>query len=126
MKARRRNRLTSKPKSGLTRSVTTTVPMNSQRTASMPRCMPSASRAGRTTISAVSTQKKSRPATRVGRTSSRRMFEKPCSYAALPSFGMNFSATPLLHQRWLVGGGPSSKRCPWWPPQRMQWYSVRG
>jgi two-component system, cell cycle sensor histidine kinase and response regulator CckA len=34
--------------------------MNSQRTASMPRCMPSASRAGRSTISAVRTQKKKR------------------------------------------------------------------
>ena len=44
----------------------------------------------------------------------------------LASFGMNLSAAPLLHQRWLVGGGPSSKRWPWWPPQRLQWYSVRG
>src|SRR5688572_2051071 len=79
MKARRRKRLTSRPKSGLTRRVTTTVPMKSQRTASMPRCMPSASRAGRTTISAVSTQKKNTPATSVGASSSRRMFEKPCS-----------------------------------------------
>ena len=45
---------------------------------------------------------------------------------AAPSLGMNFSATPLLHQRWWVGGGPSSKTWPWWPPQRMQWYSLRG
>ena len=28
---------------------------------------------------------------------------------ALPAFGMNLSATPLLHQRLPVGGGPSSK-----------------
>ena len=47
-------------------------------------------------------------------------------YALPPSFGMNLSATPLLHQRWLVGGGPSSNTWPWWPPQRLQWYSVRG
>src|SRR2546423_11683770 len=40
--------------------------------------------------------------------------------------GMNRSATPLLHQRCPVGGGPSSNTCPWWPPQRTQWYSVRG
>src|SRR5712691_11240359 len=40
--------------------------------------------------------------------------------------GMNRSATPLLHQRCPVGGGPSSNMCPWWPPQRTQWYSVRG
>src|SRR5215510_9741817 len=39
---------------------------------------------------------------------------------------MNRNATPLLHQRSPVGGGPSSKTCPWWPPQRTQWYSVRG
>src|ERR671935_1593096 len=39
---------------------------------------------------------------------------------------MNRNATPLLHQRCPVGGGPSSKTCPWWPPQRTQWYSVRG
>ena len=25
-----------------------------------------------------------------------------------------------------VGGGPSSNTWPWWPPQRAQWYSVRG
>jgi hypothetical protein len=25
-----------------------------------------------------------------------------------------------------VGGGPSRKTWPWWPPQRAQWYSVRG
>jgi hypothetical protein len=31
---------------------------------------------------------------------------------ALPDFGMNRSATPLLHQRWPVGGGPSSNTCP--------------
>ena len=29
---------------------------------------------------------------------------------ALPLLGMNLSATPLLHQRCRVGGGPSSKR----------------
>src|SRR5262249_45574967 len=40
--------------------------------------------------------------------------------------GTNLSATPLLHQRCPVGGGPSSNTCPWCPPQRMQWYSVRG
>src|SRR6056297_808076 len=40
--------------------------------------------------------------------------------------GTKRSARPLLHQRWPVGGGPSSKTWPWWPPQRMQWYSVRG
>ncbi len=83
MKTRRRNRLTSKPKSGLTRRVTTTVPMKSQRTASMPRCMPSASRAGRTTISAVSTQKKNSPATRAGPASSRRMFANRCRIAVV-------------------------------------------
>lgn len=26
--------------------------------------------------------------------------------------GINRSATPLLHQRCLVGGGPSSNKCP--------------
>jgi hypothetical protein len=44
----------------------------------------------------------------------------------LPLLGINFNATPLLHQRLPVGCGPSSKTWPWWPPQRMQWYSVRG
>src|SRR5215510_11296893 len=39
---------------------------------------------------------------------------------------MNRNATPLLHQRSPVGGGPSSNTCPWWPPQRTQRYSVRG
>ena len=39
-------------------SVTTAVPMNSHRIASSPLSMPSASRAGRSTISAVSTEKK--------------------------------------------------------------------
>jgi hypothetical protein len=39
---------------------------------------------------------------------------------ALLLFGINFNATPLLHQRFPVGGGPSSKTWPWWPPQRMQ------
>jgi hypothetical protein len=77
-KIRRRNRLTSQPNTGFTSSVTSTVPMNSQRRASMPRCMPSASRAGRITISAVSTQKKNKPATRAGPTSSRRMLVKRC------------------------------------------------
>jgi hypothetical protein len=41
-------------------------------------------------------------------------------HQALPVLGMNFSATPLLHQRFPVGGGPSSKMWPWWPPQRAQ------
>src|SRR5688572_18039804 len=40
--------------------------------------------------------------------------------------GMKRSARPLLHQRCPVGLGPSSKTWPWWPPQRAQWYSVRG
>lgn len=31
---------------------------------------------------------------------------------AFAVLGMNLSATPLLHQRWPVGGGPSSKMCP--------------
>src|SRR6266487_2442380 len=44
----------------------------------------------------------------------------------LSVLGMNRSATPLLHQRCPVGGGPSSNTCPWWPPQRTQCYSVRG
>ena len=35
-------------------------------------------------------------------------------------------ARPLLHQRCPVGLGPSLKTWPWWPPQRTQWYSVRG
>ena len=38
----------------------------------------------------------------------------------LPDFGINFRATPLLHQRFPVGGGPSLKTWPWWPPQRAQ------
>jgi hypothetical protein len=33
-------------------------------------------------------------------------------YQALPVCGINFSATPLLHQRCPVGAGPSSKRWP--------------
>jgi hypothetical protein len=32
--------------------------------------------------------------------------------AHLAYAGMNLSATPLLHQRCLVGGGPSSNTCP--------------
>ena len=48
------------------------------------------------------------------------------NYDFFTSRGMNFRATPLLHQRLPVGGGPSSKTWPWWPPQRIQWYSVRG
>ena len=31
--------------------------------------------------------------------------KSPLAYACL---GMNFNATPLLHQRWPVGAGPSS------------------
>src|SRR3712207_7405647 len=38
--------------------------------------------------------------------------------------GTNFSATPFMHQRWPVGGGPSSKTWPRCPPQRRQWTSV--
>ena len=55
MKTSRRKRLTSQPNIGLTASVTTAVPMNSQRIASRPLRMPIASRAGRSTISAVRT-----------------------------------------------------------------------
>ena len=40
--------------------------------------------------------------------------------------GLNLRSRPLLHHRCLVGLGPSSKTCPWCPPQRAQWYSVRG
>ena len=83
MKTRRRNRLTRSANSGLTSSVTTTVPMNSQRIDSMPRCMPRASRAGRTTMSAVSTQKKKSPAITAGAASSRRIFAKRCRKARL-------------------------------------------
>jgi hypothetical protein len=72
MKCRRRKRLTSQPNTGFTSSVTTAVPMNSQRIASMPRCMPSDSRVGRSTISAVSTQKKNSAEASTGATSSRR------------------------------------------------------
>lgn len=39
---------------------------------------------------------------------------------ALPILGINLSATPLLHQRFPVGCGPSLKTWPWWPPQRAQ------
>jgi len=42
----------------LTTSVATSVARKSQRTLSMPRWSPSASRAGRSTMSAVSTEKK--------------------------------------------------------------------
>jgi hypothetical protein len=38
----------------------------------------------------------------------------------LPDLGINFRTTPLLHQRFPVGGGPSLKTWPWWPPQRAQ------
>ena len=58
MKVIRRNRLTSQPNSGLTASVTSAVPMNSQRIASSPPRIPMASRAGRMTMSAVNTKKK--------------------------------------------------------------------
>ena len=44
---------------------------------------------------------------------------------AAPHAGRNVSATPLLHQRSNVGAGPSWNTCPWWPPQRTQWYSMR-
>jgi len=40
--------------------------------------------------------------------------------------GTNFNATPLLQYRCPVGSGPSLNTCPWCPPQRTQWYSVRG
>ena len=36
---------------------------------------------------------------------------------------MNFTATPFSQYRNPVGFGPSLKTCPWWPPQRAQWYS---
>lgn len=35
-------------------------------------------------------------------------------------FGTKSRATPLLQYRFPVGGGPSSKTCPWCPPQRAQ------
>src|SRR5690348_2771223 len=72
--------------------------MKSQRIASMPRCMPSASRAGRTTMSAVSTQKKKRPAASVGSASSRRILEK-CwrTPASMPHYACCF--TPLARRR---------------------------
>src|SRR5690606_13671917 len=64
------------PKTGLTSRVTTAVPMNSQRTLSMPRSMPSASRAGRSIISALRMQKKNRPATSTGASSPRRRLNR--------------------------------------------------
>src|SRR5690606_33493612 len=42
------------------------------------------------------------------------------------SAAMKRSESPLLQKRRPVGAGPSLKMWPWWPPQRRQWYSVRG
>ena len=51
----------------------------------------------------------------------------PSFYDAIPGHrGTKRSATPLLQKRLPVGGGPSLNTCPWWPPHRAQWYSVRG
>jgi hypothetical protein len=72
MKTRRRKRLTSSPNTGFTARVTTAVPTNSQRIASIPRCIPSASRAGRSTINAVRMKKKASADANTGATSSRR------------------------------------------------------
>jgi hypothetical protein len=41
-------------------------------------------------------------------------------------FGVNASVSPLLQYRLPVGGGAPSNTCPWCPPQRARWYSVRG
>ena len=46
--------------------------------------------------------------------------------AQVQAAAWNRSASPLLQYRLPVGRGPSPKTCPWWPPQRAQWYSVRG
>ena len=78
MKWMRRNRLTRKPNAGFTASVMTAVPTKSQRTASKPLRMPSASRAGRSTISAVSTKKKKAADARAAGTSSRRTLVSRC------------------------------------------------
>src|SRR5690606_8974528 len=43
-----------------------------------------------------------------------------------PDAATKRKASPLLHHRSCVGGGPSSNTWPWCPPQRAQWYSVRG
>ena len=42
------------------------------------------------------------------------------------SHGATIGGTLAAVERRPVGFGPSSKTCPWCPPQRMQWYSVRG
>jgi len=48
-----------------------------------------------------------------------------CEDYAFASFGMKLERKRrCLQYRNPVGGGPSSKRWPWWPPQRLQWYSV--
>ena len=51
--------------------------------------------------------------------------EKPAHGCHLrPGPAQNLSAMPFMHQRWPVGGGPSSKTWPRWPPQRRQTTSV--
>ena len=45
--------------------------------------------------------------------------------AADQTFARKTSDAELMHQRWPVGLGPSSKTWPWWPPQRAQSTSSR-
>ena len=78
-------RLTSSPNTGFTARVTTAVPRKSQRMASIPRCIPSASRAGRSTISAVRTKKKESADASTGATSSRRTCVKRWRMAVIAS-----------------------------------------
>jgi len=49
---------------------------------------------------------------------------KEAYFTYLFFLSLKIKQTPLLQYLLPVGSGPSSKICPWWPPQFLQWYSV--
>ena len=85
----RRKRDTRNPKTGFTANVTIAVPTKSHRTVSSPLRIPSASRAGRITMSAVSTQKKKTTEARSAGISLRRTLAKRWRTKVMGSRGWN-------------------------------------